>query len=435
MNDTVKSLFVRFHSVNFQKAISKLTGENFSQVGERNAWYFNAEILFATFLTIAATFNNAYAIRMGASNALIGLLASLPALIGILVSIPAGQILKKQKNLKPFVFTNLLINRLGYVLIVLLPWIFGISPHMGTIIIVILIAISLPGQLFSVGFTPIMAISIPEKKRAAVISSRHLIWNIALCAGTYMAGIWLDHIKFPVNYYFLYLFGFSVSLLSQFLLNKIQIPDNPPQEPTSQTKNSLLQNFKHLIQNLKAYQQFSRFSINTVFHIFGLWLINPLFSLLFVKQLNATDGWLGLHSAINYGATIIGIFFWRKIINGIGKQRTLKITTMLAGIYPLLVGLLPDLSFILIAVGVNGFIAPGIALSHSNSLFSVLPEDKRPEFTAIYLTLVNLAVFAGPILGTALANIFGYQMIIILGGILCIIGSATFTIFPVNNKF
>jgi hypothetical protein len=65
--------------------------------------YLLLEIFWASMVIAAATFNAAFAIRLGSSNASVGLLTSLPALLAVMISIPAGRFLKSRTNGKSWV--------------------------------------------------------------------------------------------------------------------------------------------------------------------------------------------------------------------------------------------------------------------------------------------------------------------------------------------
>jgi len=70
---------------------------------EHNARYLEIEVLWAGLLSVAAAFNSAYALRLGATNAQIGYLSSIPALLALLITIPAGQILNRRARRMPWV--------------------------------------------------------------------------------------------------------------------------------------------------------------------------------------------------------------------------------------------------------------------------------------------------------------------------------------------
>jgi predicted MFS family arabinose efflux permease len=89
---------------------------------------------------------------------------------------------------------------------------------------------------------------------------------------------------------------------------------------------------------------------------------------------------------------------------------------------------------ILIATAVNGLITPGLNLSHLNTLLKVTPEGNRPGYTALYMTVANLGIFAGPLIGVALADRVGLAPALIVCGAASVIGSTSFWWWPVTNE-
>ncbi len=59
----------------------------------------------------------------------------------------------------------------------------------------------------------------------------------------------------------------------------------------------------------------------------------PLFSLYWVNELGASDGWMGLRSTAGYAALVIGYLVWGKIAGRIKHRRVLLISVLLYGLY------------------------------------------------------------------------------------------------------
>ncbi len=68
---------------------------------EHNIWYLYVEILWAGILTAVASFNATYALRLGASNTMIGWLSSIPALLAIVMLIPSARFLETKSDRGP----------------------------------------------------------------------------------------------------------------------------------------------------------------------------------------------------------------------------------------------------------------------------------------------------------------------------------------------
>jgi Na+/melibiose symporter-like transporter len=319
------------------------------------------------------------------------------------------------------------------------------------LLVILLVLMSPIAQFFNVGFIPMLADVIPEDRRAAVFTARNMVVNAALSVFVFLCGQWLNHIVFPLNYQLMYTFGFLTSLMSLYFLIKVQVPEKPvsivesPQRTLNPDGRPLLRRLVIAPVNalkaqwiavqeaFKSHPRFLRITRNTVFHGLGLWMATPLYIVYFVRGLGASDAWLGVQGTTSSLATIAGFAFWRWIMTRWGEPKTLRRTIVLLGSYPILAGLLPSLNLILIAVALNGLLSPGVSLSHLNSLLKVTPADKRPEYTAIYYTIVNAFAFICPLIGVAIANHFGLPHTLIFCGILSILGSTSFWWWPVRN--
>jgi MFS family permease len=277
---------------------------------------------------------------------------------------------------------------------------------------------------------------VPIGKRASVFSARNIVYNLSLSICGFLFGLWLETIIFPINYQILYAFGFITALLSLFYLMKVNIPDshvNPIKQEIG-NKKTIRQNWHDLKDVLANHQGLIRIAGNTFLHGIGVWMAGPLYILRYMRDLGASEAWLGLNGTILTAATILGYALWRWLLPRWGEPITLKRTILLVGIYPLLVGLLPSLPLILIATAFNGLIVPGVNLSHFNTLLQVTPEHNRPGYTAAYMTIANMGAFLGPLVGVALANLLGIAPIMISCGILCILGSTSFWFWPVRKN-
>jgi len=402
---------------------------------DRNNYYLVLEILWASVLGSAGTFNAAFALRLGATNAQIGLLSSIPALLAVLIAIPAGSFLHTRANRVPWLWGSLFLHRLGYLIIAFIPWLPIPDEQIGIVVIGLIIANTAAAHFFNVGFIPFMTEVIPVENRASVFAARNIISSATLSVCGFLFGIWLERILFPVNYTLMFAFGFMCSMISLVYLFKIKVPSQP--EPVVEVvpvaNRGLKGQLQMFSQAVSRYPTFARFTLNTLFHGIGLWLAVPLYVLYFVRELGATEGWLGINGTVATTATIIAMLFWRWRIRHWGEFPILKGSIILAGVYPIVVGLLHELPYILIATGLNALVTSAITLTHFNTMVKVIPGDKRPVYTAAYITVANLGAFICPLIGVELANRFGFEPVLIACGLLSIVGSLSFWVWPVQS--
>ena len=409
---------------------------NPAQPEDRNARFLILEMFWASMLASAATFIAAFALRLGATNSEIGLLTSIPALMAVLVSLPAGRFLNKKSRRKPWILGSLVLYRSVFLIIALLPFFHMPDKTLAVVVIGLIVTFSSLAHVFNVGFIPMLSDVVPEGKRAGVFSARNIIYNISLSICGFLFGLWLEKRIFPANYQILYAFGFVTSLLSFYYLLKVQVPDSvvKPASQRSTMKRNLRQAWSELRQVMSNNSDFIRITGDTLLHGIGVWMVGPLYILHYMRDLGANEGWLGLNGTISTTATILGFAFWRWLMVRWGEPVTLKRAILWIGFYPLVVGLLPSLPLILVATAINGLIVPGVNLSHFTTLLKVTPEENRPGYTAAYITIANVGAFLCPLAGVALANHFGIAPTMIGCGILCILGSTSFWIWPVRKN-
>lgn len=407
---------------------------NIENPTDRNAWYLVLEIFWATFLGAAATFNTAFAIRLGATDTQIGLLTSLPALIAIVVLIPAGRFLNSRRNTRPWLLGSLALYRSGFLVVALIPWLNFLGISQGALLVFWLVFLSIPVHFFNVGFIPMLTEVIPPANRVNVFTWRNVIYNAASSVCVYLFGQWLTRVAFPVNYQVMYVVSYFIALLSLFFLLKIQVPVKPMAIEVQNRKKSLRESIKEIRQDLAVYSDFAAMVRNTLLHSVGLWMATPLYMLYYVRILDASDSWIGTQGAVASLATIAGFLLWRKWMQRLGESKTLRITIILAGLYPLLVGLTESLTLILVWVALSGLLAGGISLSHLNTLLRVTPAKDRTGYTAIYMTTMNIGLFISPMIGVALADRFGFGPVLIACGIVTILGSASFWVWPIRSE-
>ena len=160
----------------------------------------------------ASTYINVYAIRLGASDKLIGLRTAIPSLLIVLLRIPAAQLMERTSNRKRLIVISLLAGRVFYLLIFLLPWL-SILPLVkqipqATLLVWIVIGIGIPSVLSQAGWDSFFADVVPTERRARVVSTRSTMTNLMTLSLVPLFGIWLDWASFPMNYQVVFLIAF-----------------------------------------------------------------------------------------------------------------------------------------------------------------------------------------------------------------------------------
>ncbi len=410
----------------------RLRGANLQGKIDHNIWYLYVEVFWAAMLSAAASFNATYAVRLGASNTMIGWLSSVPALLAVFLLVPSARLLERKTQRAPWIWGSLFIARLGYGLIAVLPWL--VANYRAEAVVGLLIAISIPSTFFAAGFNPLLADVVPERDRARVFANRNIIAGLTIAVLTFLAGRWLEaaaNIRwaaFPANYQAVYVVGFLGAMISLVYLLKIRVPESKVVTQTSKQRASLAQ-LKTMFRENRA---FARIILNTLLFGFGEWLVSPLYIIFFLRHLHATDGWVGLNSTLANLGVIVGYALWQRIIYRLGDARTLLITIPLSASYAFLVSLFPNLTAILVWGVLINIINPGVNLSHFNILLKLCPSERRASYIAFYSTIINMGAFIGPLVGVALSKTLDIRLLLIIGGSIRLIGALMFHVFPIK---
>lgn len=415
---------------NLAQVVRRLS-ENIRGAERRNIVLLYVEVVFASVLAAASSFDSAYILRLGGSNRLVGLLASLPALIAIFFYLPSARILQKKRHYGPWVVGSLLLTRTGYLVILSLP--FFLKRMLPEATAGILILMTLPAVFFSTGWSPLLSDVIPERSRATVLAWRSILSSAAIASLTYLAGALLDRGVFPRNYQWLYGIGYIGGLLSVFFVALIRVPEQTVS--TLPLTGKRQESFAHSALSMaRENKRFAYLILNTFLFNLGAWMLGPLYMIFFVRELKATDSWVGLHTTLAHIGVVVGYWVWRRLARRWGDAKTLLVALPLTVTYPFMVSAFPHLTPILVAGFLINAFAPGVNLSHSLIFLDLLPQGRKHDATALYSMVMNIGAFACPLVGVALANIIGILPTLLIGGVLRALGAAMFYILPVKGE-
>jgi MFS family permease len=407
---------------------------------ERNIWYLYIEVFWAGIFLAALAFNATYALRLGATNTQIGWLSSIPALLAMVVLVPAARFLETKSDRAPWLTWSLIVGRALFVGAALAPWV--LPRFAAQAVVAVLILRAIPMQFYSAGFTPMLADVIPPRDRALVLANRSIISSATVAVCTYLFGQWMDLATrlpwagFPFNYQLVYILGAIAGVMSGYFVSRVRPPKTQViRRERPEFKAARLREIQETFQTLvRRNRAFVRIVINTFIFNLGAWMVGPLYMIFFIRQLNASDGWVGLNTTLANIGVISGNLLWRRIVDRKGAGWSLRAAVPLAASYAFLVSFFPNLNLILLFGVLINLVNPGVNLSHGNILYTLTPKERRASYMALYATISNVGAFIAPMIGVALSEAIDIRWILLGGGALRLIGAGMFHVFSIEPK-
>lgn len=379
-----------------------------------------------------ATFLSVFLVRLGASSFMVGLLTSMPALTGMLLALSIGRLLERQRNIVPWYSRARVLVLGSYALAGLVPFVVP-AGQVPIVIIAIWAIATVPQAIVNVAFTVVMGAVAGPDRRYYLMSRRWSILGLTTATTVALAGWALEQIRFPLNYQVVLIGSFAGGLLSFIFSSQISIPDNQPAEIAEQTRHSRRERLREGLAALRENATFSRFLISQFVFRCGLTMSLPIFPLYWVRELHATDTWIGLINTVNSGVLLVAYFIWSAVSRQRGATLVLRVCGFGLVLYPLLAGLTRSVAPQPFYAGIGGIFGAGIDLVLFDILLRTCPPRHNASYIALYQLTTYIATFFAPMLGTTLADSFGAAPALFVATGLRLLGAILFVLLRVGS--
>ncbi|MBI3732118.1 MAG: MFS transporter [Chloroflexi bacterium] len=401
----------------------------------RNIWNLYVEITYFGFVFgILQTFLSVYVIRLGANNTVIGLLNALPSLVFAVWSIPAARLVEQNARRMRLILISGSLHRLGVAALGLMPFVVvGFRPEAAVIIVTLM---TIPQVVANIGFSSMFADVVPADYRARTVAVRSMLLGITMTLASYLGGQFLglsaesyrgplDAIfAFPLNYQFLFIFGFGLSLAGMVYLSRVRVSDGErASTPRSESGGgSLPSRLRAFVALIVGEREFSRYTLAMFILHWGLFLPIPLYSLYWVRTLHASDSFVGLILTVQNITTIVVYPLLPGMARRMGNRGLLALAALLISLYPLITAFVTTLEPLLLISVIGGAGGAMFGLASFNLLLEVSPAVRRPSFIATFNSAAFTAGFIAPFLGTELLNFIDINQDLFFGGVLRLLG-------------
>jgi len=350
-----------------------------------------------------------FALKLGAPNYVIGLLAALPPL-GNLLQLPAIFLVEKIRNRRLISVISAAIARSFWLLIALIPFLF--SAKLGlTVLLIALFIRSTVVSFVSVSWNSWMRDLIPQGKLGAFFSRRMTLTTALALPLSLGAAFYIDKWKlaFPgrelEGYSLLFALGFLAGLLGVYFIYRTPEPQMEIKEEKEKFLSLLFKPFQDVnFRNLLAFSGSWSFAVS---------LAAPFFTVYMLKRLEFDMSFVILLSVISQLMHIIFLRIWGRLADKFNNKSVLAVCgpTFILSILGWTFTTLPEeYSFtipLIFALHVlMGISMAGVNLTLGNIGFKLAPQEGATAYLATRNIVNSLAAGVGPILGGFAADFF-----------------------------
>jgi len=356
----------------------------------------------------------AFAVKLGASNFVIGLLAAIGPLAQLL-QLPSIFLVEKIRNRRGIVVVTAALSRLCWLFIALSPFLFGAKIGLA-VLIASMIAASALGAVSGCSWNSWMRDLIPQEILGSFFSKRMRIATGVGIALSVLAAVYLDLWKklfaeYEVHgYSILFLGGFAVGVLGLYYLYKT--PEK--RMPLAEEKSSILkllskpfkdENFRKLIVFMCSWN----FAVN---------LAAPFFMVYMLKRLGLSMSFIIGLSILSQVLNFAFLKIWGKFTDRFSNKSVLAICgpLFIVSILAWTFTTMPEKYFLTIPLLIiihiiMGLSSAGVSLASGNISMKLAPEGQATSYLAANTIANSIAAGIAPILGGKFADFFANRQL------------------------
>lgn len=351
-----------------------------------------------------------FALELGASNVVIGLLAALPPLLQF-VQIPSVYLVERFRNRRAMTMLASLANKSMLLLVACIPLVISADHR----VLVLIIAIALRSLFVSIGacsWHSWMRDLVPQNQMGAFFSRRMRLSKIVDVPLSLLIGVYLDHWKNAFSnglyaYTPLYFSGFFIGLLGVYYIYATPEPRIRSQSPFPFMR--LLQkpfrdrNFMNLVKFMASWS----FAVN---------LTAPFFTVYMLKRLELDLSWIVTLTALSQVVNISFLRIWGDFSDRFSHKSVLRVSgpLFIIGILAWTFTTLPEkhiltLPLLVVIHVVLGMATAGVTLASGTIGLKLAPRGEATAYLATINLVNSLSAGIAPVLGGLFADFFAQR--------------------------
>ncbi|MFC1780741.1 MFS transporter [Planctomycetota bacterium] len=351
----------------------------------------------------------AFAVKLGASNLVIGLLAAIGPLAQLL-QLPSIFIVEKIRNRRLITVIMASLSRICWLIIAISPFIFPAKIAIA-VLLILLAAVSAFGAVSGCSWNSWMRDLIPENIMGSFFSKRMRIATGVGIALSILAAVYLDFWKKQfasyelAGYSILFFIGFALGMLGVYFLAKTPEIQMPPVQEKMKMFKLLSQPFKdENFRKLIAFMCSWNFAVN---------LAGPFFMVYMLKRLELSMSFIIALSIVSQIMNFLFLKIWGRYTDRFSNKSVLAMSgpLFIVSILAWTFTTMPEKYFLTIPLLilihiVMGLSSAGVSLASGNISLKLAPKGQATVYLASNTIVNSLAAGIAPILGGTFADFF-----------------------------
>lgn len=341
-----------------------------------------------------------YVRSLGGSDFTWGIIAAAP-MIGSVSQVFGSCWIERTRDRKRHFLTYGMIQRLLWIPIALLPWVFPKGhPVLLPSLITLALASSLCGHLAGPAWLSWMADFVPLQVRGAFFASRLRVGTLMALISSTLAGWWLDVSPGLMTYTLLFVMVSLCGVVDVIVFRWVPEPEMPPDEECVSFAQMLRAPFEDpVFRRFVAYVMAFLFSLH--FMMAPLWMF--AMEELGMGKLAANLSLMGAQLA----AMALASPFWGRLADRFGNRPVLKVCT--AGVTLLTIPWLfmrPETAnWVWLISLLTGVFWSGIELGNFSLMLSLAPKERRSVTIGMFAMTAGIAAGLAPVISGALVDL------------------------------
>ncbi|HEV8289767.1 MAG TPA: MFS transporter [Candidatus Norongarragalinales archaeon] len=375
----------------------------------------------------AENFVTPFALALGASNAIIGIIAAMRQLIGSAVQELGATLVERSGSRKPLLVWGTSLQSAIWLLIAAIPFFIGDSGLWQYALLILILVYVFLNSISTPAWASLLGDVVPEHERGRFFGRREkIVGFVALTAGV-LGGWWLnlfDTKSVLVGFAGLFFAAFVCGQLQAFFFTRHH---EPKFSKNGKKTDGLLKFLKNTENNplgtLVSYSALYQFAVN---------IAGPFFVVYMLKDLGFSYQQFAVIHALNILATIVTMPYWGVLLDRYGSRRVIQATGLLTAFVPLVWLLNNNPAWIAVAEIYSGVVWAGLNLATNSYVLASTTPEKRPRYVAHFNFVNGMGVFFGALAGGLLAtSVEGMHLLSVQGlaAVLLVSGIARLVVY------